>query len=94
MPGAALLHRLRARGLGQLSSQLRHMMRADVAGVQAGVRYMRDRKPVNVAAFAQLHNLCMTLLSLWMTVETVTQARALPVCAGRMCEAPESSGPA
>ena len=38
---------------------------------------MRDRKPVKVAGFAQLHNLFMALLSLWMTVETVTQVWTL-----------------
>ena len=73
--------------LGNLNSQIRVSLTlnpvvcADVAGVQAGVWYMRDRKPVRVAAFAQLHNLFMTLLSLWMTVETVTQVWILPICA-------------
>ena len=36
---------------------------------------MRNRKPVKVAGYAQAHNLFMTLLSLWMAVETVVQAR-------------------
>lgn len=63
---------------GSLSSRLRPRPRADVGGVLVGVRYMRDRKPVKVAAFAQLHNLFMALLSLWMTVETVTQVWILP----------------
>ena len=54
---------------------------------------MRDRKPVKVAAFAQLHNLVMALLSLWMTVETVTQVWA--VCtAGKYLKHAGKSKPA
>ena len=36
---------------------------------------MRNRKPVKITGYAQAHNLFMTLLSLWMAVETVVQAR-------------------
>ena len=57
---------------------------ADMVGVQAGLRYMRDRKPVNVTAFAQAHNLFMTVLSLWMAVETVVQA--CTPCRTRKCD--------
>ncbi len=44
-------------------------------GVHLGVNYMRGRKPAKIGALVQVHNLFMTLLSLWMVVETVTQVR-------------------
>eukprot|EP00884_Botryococcus_braunii_P016492 jgi/Botrbrau1/3526/Bobra.341_2s0053.1 len=45
-----------------------------VVGVDVGRRIMRNRKPVNVKNFSQLHNLIMFFLSLYMVIETVTQA--------------------
>lgn len=50
---------------------------ADVVGVDVGRRIMRNRKPVNVKNFSQLHNLIMFFLSLYMVIETVTQVRQL-----------------
>ena len=52
---------------------------ADVLGVDLGRRIMRNRKPVNVKNFAQLHNLIMFFLSLYMVIETVVQVRSLPL---------------
>lgn len=46
---------------------------ADVVGVDLGRRLMRNRKPINVKNFSQLHNLIMFFLSLYMVIETVTQ---------------------
>lgn len=44
-------------------------------GVDVGVRFMRNRKPVNVKAFTVAHNLFMFWASLYMVVETVRQVQ-------------------
>lgn len=40
-----------------------------------GKRLMRNRKPVNVKAFAMAHNFVMFSASLYMVIETVRQVR-------------------
>ena len=49
------------------------MTHADVLGVRAGQRLMRNRKPFNMKMFSILHNTVMFLLSLYMVIETMTQ---------------------
>lgn len=48
---------------------------ADILGVDLGKRLMRNRKPVNVKAFAMAHNFVMFSASLYMVIETVRQVR-------------------
>ena len=50
---------------------------ADLGGVWLGQQVMAARKPFKLRAFTMAHNLAMTLLSLYMAVEMVTQARLL-----------------
>ena len=46
----------------------------DVGGVLGGKRLMKHRKPFNVKPFAVVHNAVMFSLSLYMVVETLSQA--------------------
>ena len=50
----------------------------DIVGVDLGKRLMRNRKPVNVKAFAMAHNLVMFLASLYMVIETLRQVSTHP----------------
>ena len=58
---------------------------ADLVAVPAAQQTMANRKPVDMRTFVMWHNAAMTLLSLWMTIETIRWVKnppPLPYTAG------------